>query len=120
MLGVLRGALSCGRDRRATVAKDRLVGRSSYTLWPSVLRSLVREATSVRHALISAPDPASLLCFSPVPALVAAGVVGGACRMISMLVKQTPDFGAGAPARQGARGLEACSAATLFDTTWGL
>ena len=69
-------------------------------------------------------DPASLLCFAsrgPVPALVAAGVVGGACRMLSMLVKQTADFGADAPAGQGARGLRsACSAATIFDTTWGL
>ena len=119
MLGVLRGAPSCGRNRRSTVAKDRLVGRSSYTLWPSVLRSLVREATSVRHALMPAPDPASLLCFAPVPAFVAAGVVGVACRMFSMLMKQTADFWADAPAGQGARGLEAVAALQLFLTPRG-
>ena len=98
MRGVLRGAPSFARNCRATVAKDRLVERSSYALWPSVLRTLVREATSVSHALMPAPVPVSLLCFALVPALVAAGVVERACRMLSMLVKQTADIGADAPA----------------------
>ena len=123
MLGVLRGAPSCVRNRRATVAKVRLIGRSSYTLWPSVLTSLVREATSVRHALMPAPDPASLLCFAsrgPVPAMVAAGVFGGARRILSMLVKQTAGFGADAPAGLDARGLEALQLQLFFDTAWGL
>ena len=122
MPGVLRGASSCARNSRATVANDRLTGRSSYTLWPSVLGSLVREATSVRHALMPAPDLASLSCFTsrdPVPALVAAGVVGDACRMLSMLVKQNADLRADAPAGQGARGLEALAALQLFLTPFG-
>ena len=73
----------------------------------------------MRHALMPAPDPASLLCFAPVPAFVAAGVVGVACRMLSMLVKQTADFWADAPAGQGARGLEALAALQLFLTPRG-
>jgi hypothetical protein len=39
--------------------------------------------------------------------------------MLSMLVKQTADFGADAPAGQGARGLEAVAALQLFLTPRG-